>query len=173
MAWKLKNMPEMDFMTQIIFDNHVMVLRVKRKDSASEKFHWTIHASFEPPMEATNNEKSGLKTPVGSKATPPPDNTAINKANTAFFMTIKGMKETYTVDTFKNKLVDFLEPEFKDKITEVKMTKRTDLIIVYCDSWSTANSISKSHKNKLDGHDVSFELFAHKNPCPTTENENK
>ena len=164
MAWKLKNMPEMNYSTQIIFDNHIMMLRVKGKDTEDEKFHWINHASFEPPMESNNAEKSTLKTPIGSKATPPPDNSTINKANSAFFMTLKGMTEIYTADTFKSMLIEYLNPEHKDKIVEVKMTKRPDLVIAYCDSWPTAKDISTNYKNKFSGHEVTFELFAQRNP---------
>ena len=52
LAWKLKTMPEFDYMTQIIFDNHLLVLRYKKRDTLTEKYHWTIHSSWEPPMES-------------------------------------------------------------------------------------------------------------------------
>lgn len=42
-AFKLRNMPDMNFQTQIIFDGPFMRLRYKKKDSGGEKFHYVIH----------------------------------------------------------------------------------------------------------------------------------
>ena len=147
LSWKLKTMPEMVYMTQIIFDSHIMVLRVRRKDTASEKFHWINHTSFEPPMDSKNTEKTAIKTPVGTKATPAPENTAVDKANSAFFMTLKGMTKIHATDAFKNKLVEYLNVDHKDMIFEVKMTRKPDLVIVYCNSWSSAKTIFTGFKN--------------------------
>ena len=166
MSWKLKTMPEINYMTQIIFDNHVMVLRVRKKDSAGEKFHWVNHASYVPPMDTKETEKSSLKTPVGTKATPPPDKTSMDRANTALFMPMKGMTDVFTSDTFKNKLLEHLNPNHKGLIADVQMTNKPELTIVYCDSWNSANIISESYKSKFkfNGYDTSFEQFAQNNP---------
>ena len=82
-------MPEFDYMTQIIFDNHLLVLRYKKKDTVTEKYHWTIHSSWEPPMESSR-VASALKTPVGNIATPSPESSLITKANSAVFGDTRG-----------------------------------------------------------------------------------
>ena len=71
----------MDYMTQIIFHSHVLVLHVKKRDTTSEKFHWTVGKSFERPMDCRVEGKSVQKIPSGTKATPPPDASSRNKAN--------------------------------------------------------------------------------------------
>ena len=163
-SWKLKTLPEMDYMTQIIFDAHSLVLRYKRKDAANEKYHWTVHSTFVPPMESKIEGKSSLKVPQGSKATPPPEAAATNKANVAVFMTLKGMAEKQTADTLKNNLKEYLKEEHKELLEEVKVTKRSDLIILYFDSWYTAKAISSTYKSQFNGCDVTFELFAQDDP---------
>ena len=154
----------MDFMTQIIFDSHILVLRVKKRDTATEKFHWVIHSSFEPPMDAGTESKSTLKTPIGTKATPPPAQTNLEKANTAVFITMKGRSEKITVDTFKSIFKNYLNEEHRNALGDVKDTNRPDLMIAYFDSWKTAKTISNAYKEKLGDHEVTFELFAPTNP---------
>ena len=163
MSWKLKTMPEMDYMTQIIFDAHQLVLRFKKKDIAGEKYHWTIHSTFVPAMDS-KGEMSTLKVPPGTKPTPPPDSSASSKANAALFMTIKGMKEKQTNDTIKKKLDEYLDDDDKDLIDDVKVTNRADLIILYCKTWATAKKISTSYNKKFNDCDVAFELFAQEEP---------
>ena len=81
-------------------------------------------------------------------------------------MTIKGMTDVFTPDTFKIKLLELLNPEHKGLIDDVKMTNKPELTIVYCDSWNSAKKISESYKAKfkLNGYDVSFEQFTQNNP---------
>jgi len=165
LSWKLKTMPEMDYMTQIIFDSHVLLLRVKKKDTLDEKFHWTVHSSYTPPMDGSaDSSRSSLKTPSGTKATPQPDVASRQKANNALFITIKGMTETITADTFQEHLKGYLKEEHKSLLDCVKTTKRPDLFIAYYDSWTTANTIATEYKDQLNGHDVSFELFSPTDP---------
>ena len=71
----------MNFQTQIIFDGPFMRLRYKKKDSGGERFHYVIHSSWKPPLDSTPTEPSTLRTPVGSKATPAPDASMLDKAN--------------------------------------------------------------------------------------------
>jgi hypothetical protein len=164
LSWKLKTMPDFEFQTQIVFDGHLMVLRYRTRDT-SEKYHWTIHSSWEPPMDSKATEKTSFKTPAGSKASPAPDPNAIAKANAAIFMTIKDLTEQHTGETVKDKLDDYLKAEHKVLVREVKVTKRPDLYIVYCDSWTSAKTISTTYKAKLIDHEVSFSLFAQKDPA--------
>ena len=165
LSWKLKTMPEFEYQTQIVFDNHFMVLRYRNRDPSSEKNHWIIHSSWEPPMEAKKKEKTSLKTPIGSKASAVPEPNAIAKANTAIFMTVKDLDEQHTGETVKDKLGDYLSTEHKALVREVKVTKRPDLYIVYCDSWTSAKTITTTYKAKFMDHEVSFSLFAQKDPA--------
>ena len=164
LSWKLKTMPEMNYMTQIVFDAHTLVLRFKKKDEAGEKYHWTIHSTFVPPMESKSEEKTTLKVPKGVKPTPHPEASATSKANAAIFMTMKGMTEMQTKDTFKDKLNGYLREGDKDLIEDIKVTKRPDLLILYCKSWSDAKMISTSYNTKFDDCEVTFELFAREDP---------
>ena len=157
-------MPEMDYMTQIIFDSHVLVLRVKKRDTASEKFHWTVRKSFEPPMDCKVESKSVLKIPPGTKATPPPDASSRNKANAAVFITMKGRSDMLTADSLKTLLQNYLKNEHKEALEDVKDTKRADLMIAYFNSWSTAKAVSTSYTDKMGEHEVAFELFAQTDP---------
>ena len=164
LSWKLRSIPDMEYQVQIVFDGHFMVLRYKAPDT-TEKFHWTTHSSWEPPMDSKNEQKTSLRTPTGSKATPAPSISVAAKANTAIFMTVKGMTEQLTVDSFKDKLIDYLNSEHKSLITDVKMTKRRDLFMVYCDCWRSAKDIATSYKSKFNNCDVSFTLFAQDDPA--------
>ena len=158
-------MPDFEFQTQIVFDGHVMVLRYRTQDTTSEKYHWTIHSSWVPPMDSKATEKTSFKTPAGSKASPAPDPNAIAKANAAIFMTIKDLTEQHTGETVKDKLDDYLKAEHKALVREVKVTKRPDLYIVYCDSWTSAKTITTTYKAKFMDHEVSFSLFSQKDPA--------
>ena len=165
LAWKLKTMPDFDYKTQIIFDSHVLILRYRSPDTTTDKFHWTIHSSWEPPMDSKQVEKSTLRVPAGSKATPIPDISILNKANCAVFMTVKDLTEKITEDSFKVRLVDYLNVDHKTLIQEVKATKRPDLYILYFDSWVTAKNIATVYKEKFSGKDVSFTLFSQNDPA--------
>ena len=164
-AFKLRNMPEMNFQTQIIFDGYYMRLRYKKKDTEHEKFHYIIHSSWKPPMEAAPAEKSSLKTPTGTKATPLPGIDVLARANSSIFMNMKGMTRKNTEDTLKNALKDYLKAEHRDLVTDVKNTKKPDLVVIYCDNWETCNTIATQYKDKFLGHEVSFSLFAKTNPA--------
>ena len=164
-AFKLRNMPDLEFQTQIIFDGPYMHLRYKRKDAQGEKYHYVIHSSWKPPLQSSPSESSSLRTPSGTKATPIPDPNTLEKANAAILMSLKGMTAKHTEDTLKNNFKDFLNAEHKDLVTSVKNTKRADLIIVYCVNWEASNSIANQYKGKFMDHEVSFSLFSKKNPA--------
>ena len=137
----------------------------KTRDSGNEKFHYIVHSSWKPPMENCSEEKSSMKTPVGSKATPALDPTVVNKVNASIFMTIKGMTAQNTEETFKNKLQEYLKEEHKNLVTDVKKAKkRKDLIILYCTDWESSNTIASSYTSKFMNHEVSFSLFSKTNP---------
>ena len=154
----------MEFQTQIIFDGPFMRLRYKQRDRDQERFHYVIHTSWKPPMETAPLEPSALKTPTGTKATPIPSTSVLDKANTAIFMNIKGLNTKHTEDTLKNALKEYLEPEHKELVLEVKNTKKPDLIVVYCQDWAACNDISKKYTKKFMNHEVSFSLFTKSNP---------
>ena len=129
----------------------------------TEKFHWTIHSSWEPPLNSQSDMASSLKTPVGTLATPPPDPSALAKANTALFMTVTGLNTPQTAESFRSFINEYLKNEFRNAITEVKCTDRSDLFIIYCDNWNNAKAISQ-YKEKLNDHDVTFSLFSQDDP---------
>ena len=164
LAFKLRNMPEMDYQTQIIFDGHFMRLRYKKKDRDGEKYHYVIHSSWKPPMESVQVESSTIKTPIGTRATPAIDSSVTEKANTAIFMTLKGMNVRHTDDTFKTTFKEYLKAEHKDFVTEVKATKKPDLVIIYCINWEASHTIASQYKDKFMDHEVSFSLFEKTNP---------
>ena len=156
----------MEYQTQIIFDSHFMRLRFKKKDTNSEKFHYIIHSSWKPEMEATaSEEKSSLKTPAGTTATPAPAISILEKANASVFMTLKGMTEKQTENTLKISLNDYLSAEHREFVTDVKNTKKPDLIVLYCVSWEASNTIANHYKEKFLNHEVSFSLFTKTNPA--------
>ena len=163
-AFKLRNMPGLEYQTQIVFDSHIMLLRIKLKDTTDNKYHFTTHRSFEPPMENdSEKQKSNIKIPKGTKATPVPEVEVMAKANSSVFMTVKGMKEDVTEDTFKRELLAYLKAEHRPFVTDFKM-KRNGLAIVFCDSWDSANMIVTSYKEAFMNHPVTFSLFCPSNP---------
>ena len=164
-AYKLRNMPELEFQTQIIFDGPYMRLRYRKKSSEGDKFHYIIHSSWKPPMETAPPEKSSLKTPIGSKPTTAPGLDILEKANASIFMTLKGMSVKQTEDTLKTNLENYLKADHKDLVTNVRNTKKPDLIVLYCVSWEASNTIASSYKEKFMDHEVSFSLFAKVNPA--------
>ena len=139
-----------------------MRLRYKKKDSGGEKFHYVVHTSWKPPLESVPTDPSTLKTPV---ETPPPDVSVIEKANSSLFMTLKGMTDQHTCDTYKNNLKEYLKAEHKDLLIEVKATKRLDLIVLYCVSWEAATNIANTYKEKFMDCEVSFSTFTKTNPA--------
>ena len=164
-AFKLRNMPGMEYQTQIMFDNHFMRLMVKAKDTVDEKFHYVVHSSWKPPMENISENKSSMRTPTGTKATRVPDPTLVERANASVFLTLKGMTKEHTEDTFKNNLDEYLKDEHKNLVVEVKKAnKRNDLLIIYCKDWNASNMIASSYSKKFMDHEVSFALFSKTNP---------
>jgi hypothetical protein len=166
----LKNMPDMEFKTQIVFDGHLLVLRMRAEDTAENKFHWTVYDSWSPPMDSKSQSKSTLKTPAGTKATPTPSSQVTARANSAFLMNIKGNDEQFTAATFKNELNKYLSEEHVKLISDVKTTKKKDLYTVYCDTWASAKMISTSYTAKFNNHEVSYVLFSRDEPKVVTEN---
>ena len=166
--WKLKNMPGMEYKTQIVFDGHKLVLRYRINDTTDDKFHWTIFDSWSPPMESNSQQKTSLKTPTGSKATPPPTITVAEMSNRAFFITIKGMTQQHTEDNIKYELQKYLKLEHSNLVSSVKASKKADLFIVYCDTWASAKTITNTYKDKFLNHDVSFTLFSKEDPALKT-----
>ena len=105
---------------------------------------------------------SSLKTPVGTLATPPPDASALAKANTSLFMTVNGLNTPQTPESFHSLINEYLKNEHRNAVTEVKCTDRSDLFIIYCDNWNNAQAISQ-YKEKLNDHvfRISRSIFWH------------
>ena len=163
-AFKLRNMPGLEYQTQIIFDSHMMLLRVKLKDTNDNKYHFTTHSSYEPEMESeTEAQKSNIKIPKGTKASPIPGMDVMTKANNSVFMTVKGMTEEITEDSFKRELLSYLNAEHRSSVLDFKLKKK-GLAIIFCDSWSSASLIATSYKETFMGHPVNFSLFCTKDP---------
>ena len=112
--------------------------------------------------------KTSLKTPTGSKATPPPTITVAEMSNRAFFITIKGMTQQHSEDNIKYELQKYLKLEHSNLVSSVKASKKTDLFIVYCDTWESAKIITNTYKDKFLNHDVSFTLFSKEDPALKT-----
>ena len=164
-GFKLRNMPEMEYQTQIIFDGHYMRLRFKQKDTKDEKFHYIFHSSWKPEMEATPEVKSSLITPAVTTATPTTASSILDKANASVFMTLKGMTVMQTVDSLKTNLKSYLKSEHSNLVTDIRTTKKPDLIVLYCDSWNASNTIANTYKEKFMNHEVSFSLFSKTDPA--------
>ena len=99
-AYKLRNMPEMEYQTRIVFDNHQMLLRFKLRDTDDKKYHYITHSDYVPPMEGADSElKSSIQIPQGTIATPVISPSISDKANRSFFMT--GMTTQRTQDSFR------------------------------------------------------------------------
>ena len=162
-SFKLRNMPGLDYQVQIVFDGHMMLLRTKLKDTTDTKYHFTTYKSYEPPMEASSNLKSNIKIPKGSKASPVPDPSVMSKANSSIFMTVKGMVNDITEDTFKRELMNYLQEEHRPMITDFKLKKK-GLAILYCDSWASARVIATSYKDQFMNCNMSLSMFCTDNP---------
>ena len=142
-----------------------MRLRFKQKDTKDEKFHYIIHSSWKPEMEATPEVKSSLKTPAGTTATPTTASSILDKANASVFMTLKGMTVMQTVDSLKTNLKSYLKSEHSNLVTDIRTTKKPYLIVLYCDSWNASNTIANTYKEKFMNHEVSFSLFSKTDPA--------
>ena len=78
-----------------------MLLRYKKRDTDDDKYQYTIHSEYFPPMDQADSEfKSTISFPPGSKPTPRIDSATNVKAVASFFMT--GMTSDRTEDTFKD-----------------------------------------------------------------------
>ena len=162
-SFKLRNMPGLDLQVQIVFDGHLMHLRTKTKDTDSDKFHYTIHSTFDPPMEPeVAVEKSSLKIPPGTRPSPKPDSALLAKINASVYMSIKGFQDNVTDDTMKRNVLEYLKEEHREKVNEIQVKKK-GLLIMFCDTWENAKLISDSYKKFME-HNVSFTLFSEKNP---------
>ena len=162
-SFRLRNMPDLDYQVQIVFDGHLMLLRTKLKDTTEVKYHYTTYRTFQPPMVTVSDQKSSLKTPKGTKASPTPDTSTMSKANSSIFMSVKGMTEELTEDTFKREILSYLKEEHRSMIIDFKMKKK-GLGIIYCDSWNSAKIIATKYTDKFMNYTVSFTMFCDENP---------
>ena len=87
----------------------------------------------------------------------------MTKANNSVFMTVKGMTENITEDSFKRELLSYLKVEHRSFVIDFNMKKK-GLTIIFCDSWTSANTIATSYKETFMKHPVSFSLFCSKDP---------
>jgi hypothetical protein len=162
-SFKLRNMPGLDYQAQIVFDGHLMLLRTKLKDTTENKYHYTTYWTFDPPMETETDQKSNIKVPPGTKASPIPTTDVMSKANASIFMSVKDMTEDTTEDNFKTNLLAYLKEEHRPHVTDFKMKKK-GLGIIFCNTWESANLIASTYKEKFMNHSVNFAMFCTKNP---------
>ena len=157
-SFKLRNMPGLDYQAQIVFDGHLMLLRTKLKDTTENKYHYTTYWTFDPPMETETDQKSNIKVPPGTKASPTPAADVMSKANASIFMSVKDMTEDTTEDNFKTNLLAYLKEEHRPHVTDFKMKKK-GLGIIFCNTWESANLIASTYKEKFMNHSVNFAMF--------------
>ena len=79
-------------------------------------------------------------------------------------MNLKGMTTKHTEDTLKNTLKEYLKPEHRELVLEVKNTKKPDLIVMYCVDWAASSIIANQYTDKFMNCEVSFSLFTKSNP---------
>ena len=163
LAMKLRLMPGMNYQTQIIFDSYLMILRYKSKDTPDQKFNYTIHSQYYPPMEQAGQDlKSSLKIPPGTISTPVISPEMQQKANHSFLM--MGMSSDRTEDTFRRQFMDFIKIEDKEKVTEVKLLRKNTAVI-YCKTWEDCKAIVDNRKNvNFENEKISFSLFSDEKP---------
>ena len=162
-AFKLRNMPGMSYQTQIVFDAHILLLRTKLRDTTESKYHYTTYWKYEPPMESENDQKSNIKVPPGTKASPPPEASVVSKANSSVFMSVKGLTPDITEDKFKQELLSYLKEEHRSHVTDFVKNK-PGLAIIFCDTWQSASMISSTYTDKFMNCNVTFSLFSEKDP---------
>ena len=167
-SFKLRNMPGLNYQVQIVFDGHFLLLRTKLRDTTENKYHYTTYWKFEPPMEAETDQKSSIKTPVGTKASPPPESSVMSKANSSVFMSVKGMSEDMTQDKFKQEFMSYLKAEHRTLVTDFTKKKK-GLAIIFFDTWESASMVVNTYKDRFMDHIVSFSLFCPKNPDAMTQ----
>ena len=163
LATKLRLMPEMNYQTQIIFDSHLMLLRYKSKDTTTQKFNYTIHSQYYPPMnQAGQDLKSSLKIPHGTIATPVISSATLDKAVNSFFMT--GMSKENTQETFMRKFMEFIKTDDKEKVIEAKLL-RNNTAVIYCKTWEDCKKMVEGLKTpKFENENVFFSLFSEEKP---------
>ena len=163
LATKLRNLPEMNYQTDICFDGHLMLLRYKKRDTPTQKYHYVTHSEWYPPMVKASSElRSTIHIPAGTVATPVISPETTSKANCCFFMT--GMSTERTEDTFRRLLLEHINPEDRDSVTEIKLQK-SHTGIIYCRSWDECNKIVLSKKDsKFHDDKVYLSMFAEKKP---------
>ena len=153
----------MEYQTRIVFDNHQMLLRFKLRDTDDKKYHYITHSDYVPPMEGADSElKSSIQIPQGTIATPVISPSISDKANRSFFMT--GMTTQRTQDSFRNQIMEFIKPEDKAFIEEIKLKKK-NTAIVFCKSWEDCSRIVMSRKGtKFQEEKVYLSMFYEKKP---------
>ena len=166
LAHKLRNMPDMNYQTDISFDGHLMQLRYKKRDTPGQKYHYIIHSEYFPPVEKASSElKSSTFVPPGTVATPAISAEMMSKANCSFFMT--GMTIERTEDTFRQLLMEHINLADRDSVTDVKLN-RTNTAVIYCRTWEDCSRIVSSKKDeRFQNEKVFLSLFSDKKPDNT------
>ena len=161
--WKLKNMPGMNYQTQIIFDGYKMLLRYKKRDTTDVKYQYVIHSEYYPPMDQAESEIiSTIHFPAGSVPTPVIPTATAARAAASFF--VSGMTTERTEDTFAEQFKAFVNPGDKASIVDIKLVK-PDLAVIFCKSWDDCARIVNSKKDsQLNDEKISITLFSENPP---------
>ena len=159
-------MPDMNYQTQITFDSHLMLLRYKARDTATQKFQYITHSEYYPPMnQAASELKSSLHIPPGTIPTPVITPEINNKANNSF--TMSGMNTERTEETFIRQFTAFLMAEDRTSITEIKLLRK-NLAVIYCNTCEDCKRIiSKVKDTKFENEKVFFSMFSEEKPKNT------
>ena len=157
--WKLKNMPGMNYQTQIIFDGYKMLLRYKKKDTRDESYQYVIHSEYFPPIDLAMNEiSSSIKHPAGSRPTPMISPDIAARAASSFY--VSGMKTERTEASFTEQFKDILEPGDKAVVAEIKLIK-SDLAVIFCTTWEDcARIVNNKNYLKFQNEKISYTMFS-------------
>ena len=162
-AQKLRLLPETNYQTQISFDSHLMLLRYKARDTATQKFQYTTHSEYYPPMsQAASDLKSSLHIPPGTIPTPVITPDVRDRVNNSF--TMSGMTTERTQETFERQFKEYVKTEDRSSIVGVKLLRK-NMAVIYCKTWEDCNRIiSHARNTKFENEKVFFSMFSEENP---------
>ena len=140
-----------------------MLLRYKARDTATQKFQYTTHSEYYPPMsQAASELKSSLHIPPGTIPSPVISPDIRDRVNNSF--TMSGMITERTQDTFKRQFKEYGKTGDRSSILELKLLRK-NMAVIYCKTWEDCKRIISHAKNtKFENEKVFFSMFSEENP---------
>ena len=157
-----------EYQTQIIFNEHKLVLRYKARDDDSTKFEYIIYEEWDGPTPGSTALPSRAPTSnpdSGRIATPVLDRSRASEINRTVLIT-KVQSEVAVPETITHLKEKYFTNDLRNIVRIEHKTK--DIYAVICNSWQSGKNLVEKYKGiKFNEDAPEMELFSETDPIET------